>query len=142
MAEISFGVVFDAVTTALHKAFPDAQVFGETVEQGLSQGDFNVLPITPANKNELGTRSKRVMTFDVIYYPTDNGGRVECLEIADRLPDILGSITTAGGDKLYCGNFSGNITDGVLHFIVSYTHFVYKPKDNPEMGDVQVKEVT
>lgn len=142
MAEISFKVVFDAVTAALHKAFPDAHVFGETVKQGLSQGDFNVLPITGTHEKALGLRSKRVPTFDVIFYPTYEGGRVECLEIADMLPNVLESITTSGGDKLFCGKFDVNITDDVLHCIVSYTHFVYVPKNDPKMEDIKITEVT
>ncbi len=142
MAEISFNAVFDAVTTALHKAFPGAHVFGETVKQGLSPGDFNVLPIKGMHEKALGLRSKRVSTFDVIFYPTDEGGRAECLEIAQALPEVLGSITTSGGDKLYCGKFDVNITDDVLHCIVSYTHFVYVPKDDPEMKNIEIKEVT
>ncbi len=142
MAEMSFKAVFDAVTTALHKAFQNANIFGETVKQGLCPGDFNVMPITDTHEKELGSRSKRVSTFDVIFYPTDDGGRTECLEIAQTLPDVLESITTSGGDKLYCGKFDVNITDDVLHCIVSYAHFLYVPKDNPEMEDIEIKEVT
>ncbi len=77
MAEISFKAVFDAVTTALHKAFPEAHVFGETVKQGLSPGDFNVLPIKGTHEKALGLRSKRVSTFDVIFFtpPTKAGAQ-------------------------------------------------------------------
>ena len=42
MAEICLNSVFDAVSLALHQAFPQAQVHGEEVKQGLRPGDFIV----------------------------------------------------------------------------------------------------
>ncbi len=141
MVEISYNDVFDAVTRALHEAFPNSHVYGELVKQGLSAGDFNVLPITPAHIQALGTRAKRDLTLDVIYYPTDAGGRAECLQIAQIVPYALASITTANGVKLRCGGFDTNITDDVLHCIVNYPHFVLAPKDAPEMRTLEIKEV-
>ena len=38
MAEISYNSVFDAVTLALRKAFPTANIRGEAVKQGLNPG--------------------------------------------------------------------------------------------------------
>lgn len=43
MSEISFNSIFDSVSLALHAAFPDRQIHGGRVEQGLTPGDFNVI---------------------------------------------------------------------------------------------------
>ena len=142
MAEISFNDVFDAVTLALHNAFPDAHIWGEDMDQGVSPGDFNVLPITANHTFRLGSRAERTSTFDVIYSPSTSGGRVECLTRAQIMPYVLEHVTTAAGDHLHCSSFSHNITDDVLHCIVSYNHFVLSTTEKDEMRALVIKEVS
>lgn len=125
MAEISFNQIFDGISLALHTAFPLVLIHGGTVKQDLHPGDFNVLPLTPNQTAQMGSRFQRMITFDVIYYPTDAGGRAECLGIADQLPGVLDTITTPNGDKVHCYKFESNIEDDALHCIVSYKHFAH-----------------
>lgn len=140
MAEISYNQIFDGVSLSLHRAFPaPTRVHGRTVKQDLRPGDFNVLPITTGHSSQMGTRAKRDITFDVIYYPTDAGGREECLGVADKLPGVLGTITTPNGDKVHCLSFEPNITDDVLHCIVDYPHFVYTPVEGDEMETLKTQ---
>ena len=139
MAELSYNGIFDGVTLALHRAFPAVQIHGRTVKQDLHPGDFNVLPITPQHSGQMGIRASRSITFDVIYYPTENGGREECLDKANLLPQVLGTITTPLGDKLHGTGFDTNIEDGVLHCIVRYPHFVYTPADGDAMETIKMK---
>lgn len=138
MAEISYNSIFDGVTLALHRAFPSVQIHGRTVKQDLHPGDFNVLPITPQHSGQMGSRAKRSLTFDVIYYPTEGGGREECLEKAHALPQVIGTITTPEGDKVHGTGFECNIEDDVLHCIVSYPHFVYTPADGDAMETLKL----
>lgn len=133
MAEISYTSIFDGVTLALHRAFLSVQIHGDEVEQGLSPGDFNVLPITPQHSGQMGARASRSITFDVIYYATEKGGREECLGKAHILPQVLAAITTPEGDVVHGTGFQINIEDDVLHCIVSYPHFVYKPSDEDKI---------
>ena len=79
MAEISYNSIFDGITLALHRAFPAVHIHGRTIKQDLHPGDFNVLPITSQHSGQMGSRANRSITFDVIYYATDNGGREESL---------------------------------------------------------------
>lgn len=142
MAELTFNDVFDGVCAALCKAFPDARVYGETVKQGITPGDFNVLPITAAHNKALGARSKRSLTFDVIFYPDNQNGteeRAECLKIALILPEVLNSIPTRAGCNVGCTSFESTITDDVLHCIVKYPHFVYTPNNTDAMETLIVK---
>lgn len=137
MAKISYKSIFNGVTLALHRAFPSAKIHGESVKQDLRPGDFIVLPITPIHSGQMGSRAKRSITFDVIYFPTENGGREECLEKAHELPFVLGTITTPEGDTLHGTNFEINIEDDILHFIVSFTHFIYEPSDGNKMESIE-----
>lgn len=142
MAEISYNSIFDGLTLALHAAFPDAQIHGRTVEQDLHPGAFNVLPITPHHSGQMGIRAKRSLTFDVVYYATENGGREECLSIANTLPQVIGMITTPQGDKVHGSGFEINVEDDVLHCVVSYPHFVYDPSVNDAKETMAAMETT
>lgn len=132
MAEINYNQIFDGVSLALHRAFPAVHVHGRTVKQDLKPGDFNVLPLSSIETAQIGPRAKRNITFDVIYCPPEKGGNEACLDMQSKLPGIIGTITTPNGDKVHCLQFDGNITNEVLHCIVSYPHFVYViNKDEP-----------
>lgn len=139
MAELSYNGIFDGVTLALHRAFPTVQIHGRTVKQDLHPGDFNVLPITPQHSGQMGSRANRSITFDVIYYATEGGGREESLEKANILPQVLGTITTPEGDKVHGTDFESTIEDGVLHCIVRYPHFVYEKATWDAMETLKMK---
>lgn len=139
MAELNYNQIFDGVSLALHRAFPAVQVHGRTVKQDLHPGDFNVLPIAASSSAQMGSRERRGITFDVIYYPTDAGAREECLQVANNLPGVIGTITTPNGDKVHCLIFEPTITDDVLHCIVSYPHFVYTPLEGDEMETLNIQ---
>lgn len=139
MAEISFNSIFDGVTLALHRAFPTVKIHGKTVKQDLHPGDFTVLPIKPQHSGQMSTRAKRDLTLDVIYHPAVIGCREECLGIADKLPRVLGTITTPQDDKVHGTGMECNIEDDALHCIVSYPHFVYEPADGDAMETLTMK---
>ena len=50
-------------------------------------------------------------------------------EIAEVLYDVLEYITVSTGQKLRGTRMSNRITDGVLHFFVSYDFFILKPRE-------------
>ncbi len=139
MAEINFNQIYDGVTLALHRFYPKARIHGGEVKQDLCDGDFNVLPLTATHTEQMGKRLKRKPVFDVIYYAGKVGGRAECLQVANSLPQILNTIQTPDGDKVHCLSFETNIEDDVLHCLVGYPHFVYKSEDIERMGDLIIE---
>lgn len=139
MAEINFNQIFDGITLALHRAFPSVLVHGGTVNQDLHPGDFNVVPLAPSNTAQMGARVKRSITFDVIYYPSDKGGRAECLEEAHDLPGVLGTITTPNGDKVHSYKVECNIEDDALHCVVAYAHFGYATTGGDPMETLTIE---
>lgn len=138
MSEISFNSIFDGVSLALHTAFPDRQIHGGRVEQGLMPGDFNVILPGAGLTREVGQRQRRSPTVDVIYYP--KGGAAECYDIADQLVPVLESITTPEGDLIHATSCDWNWTDDVLHMILTYDHFAYIPREEVKMETLQTKE--
>lgn len=139
MAEISFNSIFDGVSLAIHRAFPPpVQVHGGQVEQGLRPGDFNVVMPGAGHSPQVGSRYRRTPTLDVLYYPRRQGA--ECYEAAHRLTQALAQITTPEGDLLHCTACQWTVTDGVLHLLVGYDHFVLSPQEGEAMEALTIEQ--
>ena len=136
MAEICLNSVFDAVSLALHQAFPQAQVHGEEVKQGLRPGDFIVQMPAGGQAKTLGERYRRTPTVDVIYFPRQ--GSAECYRMAEQLALLLESVVTPEGDTLQAGECSWAYTDGALHVQAAYEHFVYLPQEEVPMETLHI----
>ena len=139
MSEISFNNIRDGVSLAIHAAFPaPVQIHGGDVRQGLSAGDFNVVIPRAVHSQEVGRRYKRTPTVDVIYYPRKDNS--ECYDVADQLTAILESITTPEGHVVHATSCTWNVTDGVLHVLLTYDHFVYRPREEVMMGELKIEQ--
>lgn len=138
MSEISFNSIRDGVSLALHAAFPSVQIHGGSVKQGLKAGDFNVVMPVAGHKQEVGQRYKRTPTVDVIYYPQKDNA--ECYDVTDQLTAVLESITTPAGDVVHAASCTWNVTDGVLHVLLTYDHFVYRPHEEVMMGELEIEQ--
>ena len=136
--ELDYNQIFDGITLALHAAFPDKQIFGGTVRQGVQPGDLNVVPVNINETAQIGTRAQRTAIFDVIYYPPDAQSMEACLDMQHKITQALGTVTTPNGDKVHCLRFSCTIED-VLHCTATYPHFVYKAVATDKMEHLTVE---
>lgn len=138
MAEISTNIILDGITLALRAAFPDAHIESNAVKQGLRPPAFIVHLVNAEAEAYPAGRTKRLPRFDVLYFPQK--GREECYGIADNLCVVLEVIDLPGGDKLRGTDMSYQVTDGVLHFLVSYNHFTYKTAEEVKMGTLKIEQ--
>lgn len=138
MSEINTGKIVDGITLALRTAYPDYQIESDTIEQGLTPPAFLVLLVDVEQVRQVGERWRRMPRFDILYFPMK--GRDECYGVADNLCTILELITLPGGDLLRGTEISYEVTDGVLHFMISYNHFVYRPTEEAYMGDLTIRQ--
>lgn len=138
MSEITFNSIYDGVSLALHAAFPDAQVHGGEVKQGLTPGDFNVIMPSMPHSKKVGQRWRRTPLLDVIYYPKSNY-TAECYDAAHQLTQVLADITTPEGDVIHASTCECTVTDGVLHVSLQYPHCVYIPNEQDVMETLQIK---
>lgn len=136
MAKIDYNSVYDAVSLILHKIFPLSKIHGRDIEQGLTPGDFNVIPVTPSHTIQMGQRIKRGLLIDVIYYPKENDVKVELLNKANILTMLLTSVTTPEGDILHGTVTEVNFEDNVLHCIVSYSYFAHTLSEKELMSSL------
>lgn len=134
---LSYGQIFDAVTLALHRAFPEARIHGGEVPQDLLPGDLAVIPVGTAHRQAMGTRAARSVTFDVIYFPPEGDGqRADQLRVAEALPILLGTVTTPEGFAVHALSCDASIDEDVSHVTVSYPHFVYMPAGDDRMREI------
>lgn len=138
MAEISTNIILDGITLALRKAFPESHIESNTIKQGLRQPAFLVLLVTAQIAKQPSNRKKRLARFDITYFP--KCGREECYAVADTLGEILALIDLPSGDKLHGTDMDFSLTDGVLHFLVSYNHFTREQTEEERMEKLKIEQ--
>lgn len=128
--------VIQGIADKLDAAFgPECRVYGNYVSQNLETPCFLINPVNPRREQQLGSREARLYPFDVVYMPTA-ADREELFRTAEKLLLELRIIQTAAAGALRGKDMNFNITDGVLHFLVTYDFSVCETKEieNPMEG--------
>lgn len=135
MAEINVSMILDAITVALNKISPNANIYVDKVEQGLDDGDILVRLINIEYlRRGTGDFQRVVPVFDIIYFP--KAGNKDCMAMGDTLSDKLTVIELSTKDIVRAIAKSFEITDGVLHFKVSYPYDTIKYQAEEGMAKV------
>ena len=135
MAEINVSMILDAITVALDKVSPNANIYIDKVEQGLEDGDILVRLINiEYMRRGTGDFQRVVPVFDIIYFP--KAGNKECMAMGDTLSDKLAVIELSTKDIVRAITKSFEIIDGVLHFKVSYPYDTIKYQAEEDMAKV------
>lgn len=120
----------NGISKALYTA-TQTVTYAEFPRQDIIFPCFRILVENPTQENELGTRKRRRYDFDIQYFLDETGELDDeegLRELADRMYDILEVIDLEDG-KIRGRDLNWRITDGVLHFFVSYTVWLYKAKE-------------
>lgn len=135
MAEINVSMVLDAITVALDKISPNANIYIDKVEQGLEDGDILVRLINIEYMRRSTRDFQRVVpVFDIIYFP--KAGNKDCMAMGDTLSNRLAVIELSTKDIVRAITKSFEIVDGVLHFKVSYPYDTIKYQAGEDMAKV------
>lgn len=135
MAEINVSMILDAITVALNKISPNANIYVDKVEQGLDDGDILVRLINiEYMRRGTGDFQRVVPVFDIIYFP--RVGNKDCMAMGDTLSDKLAVIELSTKDIVRAIAKSFEIIDGVLHFKVSYPYDTIKYQAEEDMAKV------
>lgn len=140
MAEISLLSVFDAVTLALHTAFPNSRIHGHTVTQSLLDGDIQIIGFVSASSGEPVGRESVTSSLTVAYYPSKEGGLAECVNAGERIKRTLLKVKTPEGDILHGLSPSLDCGDGdsPVIFTVKYTYFAREKDSNEPIGEFKI----
>ena len=131
--------LIDAIAETLFQEFgSDYEIYTEKVEQGLTGKCFLIRILNPTKNRHLGVLYKRTNQFSVQYIPSTEEENDECISVMERLFECLEDVVVSG--KIVHGiDLQGQITDGVLTFVVNYDGFVLKEQDEENgMGNFEV----
>lgn len=124
--------IIDGICLALASEFEDAEIYTETVKQGLEDASFSIVCLNPTNTQFLGKRYFRSNQFCIHYFPKTNEPRSECLEVLEILHNAL-EIIEVDGDSIRGTNMTNEMDEGVLHFFVNYDFFTIRKGDETFM---------
>lgn len=140
---IDANLILDGISLALRAAFPESQIYTESVKQGLSPPAFILQLANAGREAQPAGRWQCQSSFDIVYFPKPSlGERAECYDAAARLFDVLEVIALPGEPprKLRGSNMSFHVEDGLLHFFVSYSHSLRRGNENIPMGTLAVRQ--
>ena len=130
--------LIDAIAEALFQEFgSDYEIYTEGIEQGLTEPCFMIRCLNPTKNLFLGRCYKRTNQFSIQYIPSTSDTNEECISVMERLFECLEDVILSG--KLIHGKeLHGEITDGILTFIVNYDGFVLKSEEQINMEDLDI----
>lgn len=119
--------IIDGIIASLNKEFGDEyEIYPEDIKQGLQEPCFSIVCINPAMNQVLGKRYFKSNSFCIHYFPkSENEGKSEINDVTERLFNCLEYIEV-DGDSIRGKNMFGEISDGVLAFMIEYNMFVNK----------------
>lgn len=121
--------IIDGISNALYANFEGITVYSESVEQGLIEPCFFVMPLNPSETSLIGDRAIRNVPMDIHYFPfSKSEPRAEMELTASKLYGVLRRIALLDGNKLNGMNLHHEIENGVLHFFVEYKPIIRYPK--------------
>lgn len=138
--------VIEGIATVLYKEHK----YSIYVDEIKSDAEFPCFVIETLNTDHthlIGDRYERRYNFDIMLFIADDDyiedHRKQINPIVEQLYFDLEYITLNDGSKLYGDDMSYRITDGILHFKVSYTYHIRKVhKEDPMQSLTQKQEVT
>jgi hypothetical protein len=130
--------LIDAIAEALFQEFGSGyEIYTEKVEQGLNGRCFLIRCLNPTKNLYLGRCYKRTNQFSVQYIPSTAEAIEECNSVMERLFECLENVILSG-KPIHGMELHGEITDGILNFMVNYDGFVLKAEEQYIMEDLDV----
>lgn len=130
--------IIDGISVRLNEAFGDEyEIYSENVKQGLKEPCFFIEHIITTNSPYLGSRAKRVYTFDIHYFGLD---RADLCATGEKMIDEMEYITLLNGDMLRGLNISAEVIDDVLHFHIDYQMMLKKVVEKEPMEKLKLTQ--
>lgn len=104
------------------------KLYTESIEQGFNEPCFFVQLITQEQTQRLGNRYREVYSFDVMYFPSENGNEnQECHNVSEELYELLEYITV-DGDLIRGIKLNSRVQEKALHFFTDYPISIVREK--------------
>ncbi|NEZ50282.1 hypothetical protein FDB54_11730 [Clostridium botulinum] len=127
------------INQALDKEFPNTAIYGEEIKQGFEEPCFFIKVLSSAQDKQLNIRYKKAVYFDIHYFSDKEDINSDCLEMTDKLYEVLEYIKV--GNSLYRStDMTHEVIDGVLHFMLQFNYHVLKEIEKaPKMNKLKVE---
>ncbi|BDR73630.1 phage protein [Clostridium tetani] len=113
------------INNVLDKEFPNTTIYNEEIKQGFEEPCFFIKVLNSAQDKEFNIRYKKNVYFDIHYFSDKEDINSDCLDMADKLYEVLEYIQV--GNSLYRStNMTHEVIDGVLHFFLQFNYHVIK----------------
>ena len=133
--------IIRGIAAKLRGVYPEDfyAIYTESVQQDLFRPCFFILLKSEERKNELGRRFRQKYRFNIIYYPSGNGGdNEEFIAVGQTLGHEL-RIIKAKGDLIRGKAVSCKADGGRLVFDIEYTlHLIEEAEEYEKMQEVSV----
>lgn len=124
--------IINGICKALHESMPDAEIYTESVEQGLSPPCFAVAALELSDTQKLGTRHFRQYPYVIHYFPATEQPKEECRDMLDKLYETMQYIHPDCG-LIRGHNIHAAYEEAVLHFYVTYKLFTKTEKTSADL---------
>jgi hypothetical protein len=132
------------ISKKLGELFPTYQVnTDKDVKQGLTPPSFYIQylkgDVKPGAIMKVFRSTNR---FVIVYFPQNEGSRIECLTVAEKLKYELRDITLPDGKHTRGTDIDFDVNDGVLHLFVRYNYNEVDLSHEDEMDGVETTIAT
>lgn len=131
--------IIEAISAALNDEFGNiCNIYMEDGGQDLQRPCFLISCQNSSCERFLGNRYARKSQFRIRYFPKTEEMQRECNSVAERMWRSLEYVRTDGEDRPIRGTkMRYEKKEGVLDFFVNYDGFVYRPKDQTPMDEME-----
>ena len=132
--------VISIITSSISAAFPEVDVYKESVNQDFDTPSFYVSEINHTHTSLIGRASKKRFSMSIKYFPDEknkNNVRQELHGVADQLTSIL-KIMSYDNKTIKGYNMESRIEDDILHFSLDVKVKVLELKDTSKFGPLEV----
>lgn len=112
--KLSFNALRDAIMAKLSEAYPEHNIYGESINQNFKRPAFLVQSINPSGGMAGRMHRSRTVMVVVSFYPKGFTDR-ELLDAVDELDDLLGAPIVTQGRAVTAENVTSETVDNVLH---------------------------
>lgn len=119
----------------LHAAFPELEIYGETVEQGFQPPCFSVRLLSGSDRAYPGGRRRADRSLVVRYFPKTRP-EASCAVMG---PELVRALEVLPENAARAARTEWEVQDGVLHFFVDY-HVFYAQREEEPMGSLTILE--
>lgn len=114
--------IVTGIAVKLDEEFGDKfKIYDSKVRQGTEVPCFYIKLLTTLRTPYIGDRRRISYPFDIHLLPDEGMDDVIMAETGETMMELLKRITLLNGDIVHGRDISFQITDGVLHFFVTYS---------------------